>query len=384
MNNQTKRIDVVDGLRGFAVMGIILLHFIEHLNFYSFPELTAFDRGLWDTMFYFCASKMYAIFAMLFGLSCYIMHNNQAQKGYDFRPRYAWRMVLLFFWGLLDLVFFNGDILCTYAVIGLLLIPLVRASDKVLWAVILLMAIQPIEVVYLIMGIFAPTTAPMNINIDENWTACYQACREGNFFDVAKANLLNGLQINFGWAIAHGRLTQTLLMFAIGMLIGRKRLFINENNNLQTWKCILIISVSFFAVLQLMLLCLPECQIPAIANSLDIQLNAWRNLSMTMIYVSGITLLFYRTRASKAIGGLRYIGKMSLSDYILQSAVGGFLFYNWGLSLHTVCGHTDSILLAIAFLIVLHLFCRYWTTHHHRGPLEELWYRATWIGRKKS
>ena len=28
-----KRINVVDGLRGFAVVGIIIIHFLEHLNF---------------------------------------------------------------------------------------------------------------------------------------------------------------------------------------------------------------------------------------------------------------------------------------------------------------------------------------------------------------
>ena len=47
-----QRINVVDSLRGFAVVGIIIIHFLEHLNFYAFPELTAFDIGLWDTVFY--------------------------------------------------------------------------------------------------------------------------------------------------------------------------------------------------------------------------------------------------------------------------------------------------------------------------------------------
>lgn len=376
----TNRIGVVDSLRGFAVIGIIIIHFLEHLNFYSFPEPTAFDQGLWDTVFYLGASKMYAIFALLFGLSCYIMHHNQEKRGYDFRPRFAWRMLLLFLWGMLDLVFFNGDILCTYAVIGLLLIPLVKASDKVLWAVIVLMAIQPIEVAYEVMGLLDPSTAPMFVDIGSNWGACYEACRDGGFLDVAKANLLNGLQINFGWAIAHGRLTQTLLMFCIGLLVGRKRLFINEENHLATWRRILTVAVVVFAVMQLVLMNKPTCECAAIANSLDIQLNAWSNLALTLIYVSSITLLYYCTRAYKVLEGLKYIGKMSLTNYLLQSAVGGFLFYHWGLNLHTVCRHSYSFVLAIVFLIVLHFFCRYWTTHHRRGPLEELWHRATWWG----
>ena len=57
-NIKPQRINVVDSLRGFAVVGIIIIHFLEHLNFYAFPEPTAFDQGLWYTVFYIGASKM--------------------------------------------------------------------------------------------------------------------------------------------------------------------------------------------------------------------------------------------------------------------------------------------------------------------------------------
>ena len=50
-NIKSQRINVVDSLRGFAVVGIIIIHFLEHLNFYAFPEPTPFDEGLWDTVF---------------------------------------------------------------------------------------------------------------------------------------------------------------------------------------------------------------------------------------------------------------------------------------------------------------------------------------------
>ena len=113
------RIDVADILRGIAIGGIILIHFIEQLNFYVFPEPSspfwgAVNQGVWDTVFFLLAGKMYAIFAMLFGLSFFIQHDNQAQKGVDFRLRFLWRMVLLFMFGLFDLMFFNGDILDTF------------------------------------------------------------------------------------------------------------------------------------------------------------------------------------------------------------------------------------------------------------------------------
>lgn len=374
------RIIVVDSLRGFAVIGIILIHFLEHLNFYVFPEPTAFEQSLWDTVFYLGASKMYAIFSLLFGLSCYIQHHNQEKKGYDFRPRFAWRMLLLFLWGMLDLVFYNGDILCIYAVLGLFLIPLVNASDKVLFWTAFILFCQPVELVYIVLGLIDPTQMPMNIGIGKYWGECFEACANGGFLDVALVNLKDGLQISFGWSIEHGRLTQTLFFFIFGMILGRKRLFIDEGNNVAIWRKIGVASVFFFVFMQL-LMSLPESiECPAIAQSLDILITAWRNFAMTMFYVSGITVLYYRTKVRKAIiHKLSYIGKMSLTDYLLQSVIGSFLFYNWGLALYHTCSHGYSVLLGIVFCIALYFFCRWWNNHHRRGPLEELWARATWI-----
>lgn len=376
-----QRINVVDSLRGFAVVGIIIIHFLEHLNFYVFPEPTPFEQGLWDTVFYLGASKMYAIFALLFGLSCYIQHHNAEQRGHDFRPRFAWRMLLLFLWGMLDLVFFNGDILCTYAILGLLLIPLVKASDKVLLGVVFLLLLQPIEMFYLCKGLLNPESLPMNLGIGKYWGACYEACANGGFLDVAKANLAGGLQINFGWAAENGRLTQTLLLFVVGMLLGRKRLFMDECHNITCWKKAIGLSVLVFGVMQLLLntLSFAEMQ-PCAGHALRILLTAWRNLSMMTFYVGGITLLYYRTRVRVAIRHLECIGKMSLTNYLLQSIIGGFIFYNWGLGLYTVSSHGISFILGIIFCLFLHIFCRLWTNHFRRGPLEELWARATYIG----
>ena len=379
------RINVVDSLRGFAVVGIIIIHFLEHMNFYRWPEPSPFEQGLWDTVFFLGASKMYAIFSLLFGLSCYIQHHNEEKRGGDFRLRFVWRMLLLFAWGLLDLVFFNGDILVTYAVLGLLLVPLVKASDRVLWIVAAILFFQPIEIVYLVLGLINPETTPMNLGLSPLWGDLYKACSSGSFWDVAQVNLSYGLQINFGWAIEHGRLTQTLFLFVLGMILGRKRLFINEGSHLEVWKKVAKWSVFAFAVVQPLLMSIPGLyqEQPAVSQSLDILLSAWRNLSMTLFYVALITLLYYKTTSfQKALDRLKYIGKMSLTDYLIQSIVGGFLFYNWGLSLWEVCSHGYSFILALDFLVFLYFFCHFWATHFRRGPLEEIWARLTWIGKK--
>lgn len=379
-----QRINVVDSLRGFAVVGIIIIHFLEHLNFYAFPDPTPFEQGLWDTVFYLGASKMYAIFSLLFGLSCFIQHHNEERRGGDFRGRFAWRMLLLFCWGMLDLVFFNGDILCTYAVLGLCLIPLVKARDWVLALVAAVLFVQPVEVAYEVMGLVHPDTQMMDVGLGAMWGALYEPCANGGFLDVAKANLTYGLPLNFGWALEHGRLTQTLCLFVIGMLAGRKRLFLNEGQNSRVWKRLMVLAIVLYCATQTLLLTVDFGRMPeAVSGCLQIQVTAWRNFAMMTFYVVGILLLYYNTRLRRAIEPLACIGKMSLTDYLLQSIVGGFLFYNWGLALYHVSSHGISLLLGIAFCLVLYVFCRMWTKRFRRGPLEELWARATWMGAKR-
>ena len=379
------RIDVADILRGVAIGGIILIHFIEQLNFYVFPEPSspfwgAVNQGVWDTVFFLLAGKMYAIFAMLFGLSFFIQHDNQAQKGVDFRLRFLWRMVLLFMFGLFDLLFYNGDILCVYAACGVLVIPLIRASDKVLKVIAFLLLLQPIELVYLIIGAIDPSASPLDLGSLDHFNAVAVAQEHGSILDVAVAGLRHGQQVNFLWAIENGRLTQTIFFFLIGIMIGRRRLFYNEGNNLEFWKKVLKGAAVAFAILVPLYYIVPkQFNSACISNSLNVMLNMWKNLSMMLMIVSGITLLYYQTDAKKWLIKIAPYGKMSLTNYLSQSIFGAMLFYNWGFGLFRYCGHTVALLMGAGFILLQYLFCTWWLKNHRRGPFEELWARLTWI-----
>ena len=379
------RIDVADILRGVAIGGIILIHFIEQLNFYVFPEPSspfwgAVNQGVWDTVFFLLAGKMYAIFAMLFGLSFFIQHDNQAQKGVDFRLRFLWRMVLLFMFGLFDLLFYNGDILCVYAACGVLIIPLIRAGDKVLKIITLLLLLQPIELVYLIIGAIDPSASPLDLGSLDHFNAVAVAQEHGSILDVAVAGLRHGQQVNFLWAIENGRLTQTIFFFLVGIMIGRRRLFYNEGNNLEFWKKVLRGAAVAFAILVPLYYIVPkQFDSACISNSLNVMLNMWKNLSMMLMIVSGITLLYYQTDAKKWLIKIAPYGKMSLTNYLSQSIFGAMLFYNWGFGLFRYCGHTVALLMGAGFILLQYLFCTWWLKNHRRGPFEELWARLTWI-----
>lgn len=110
----------------------------------------------------------------------------------------------------------------------------------------------------------------------------------------------------------------------------------------------------------------------------------WKNFAMMLIIVSGTTLLFYKTSASRWLIKIAPYGKMSLTNYLGQSIIGAMLFYNWGFGFFRHFGHTASFFLGVAFIIVQFIFCTWWLKHNKRGPFEQLWYSATWLGGSKN
>ena len=92
LSEKLPRIEVVDALRGFAVMAILLVHNLEHFIFPVYPTgdpgwLNILNDGVFNITFSLFAGKAYAIFALLFGFTFYIQSANQQRKGKDFGYR---------------------------------------------------------------------------------------------------------------------------------------------------------------------------------------------------------------------------------------------------------------------------------------------------------
>ena len=161
--SKTPRIEVVDALRGFAVMAIILVHNLEHFIFPVYPTeqpawLAVLNDGVFNIIFSLFAGKAYAIFALLFGFTFYIQCHNQEKKGKDFGYRFLWRLVLLLGFATLNAAFFPaGDVLLLFAVVGLVLFLVRKWSDKAILITAIILLIQPIEWYHYIMSLFIST-----------------------------------------------------------------------------------------------------------------------------------------------------------------------------------------------------------------------------------
>src|SRR5690554_3847971 len=131
------RINVIDALRGFALLGVILIHILQLFGYSSvnMPDAARFplfDRVVQMIANYVIAGRFINIFSFLFGLSFFIQMDRASKKGVDFRGRFLWRMVLLFVIGLIGICFSFVDILSLYAVFGVILVLLFPLRNWVL------------------------------------------------------------------------------------------------------------------------------------------------------------------------------------------------------------------------------------------------------------
>ncbi|MDR0413812.1 MAG: DUF418 domain-containing protein [Prevotellaceae bacterium] len=379
------RIKVADVLRGFAVMGITLIHFIERFSLYSFPKETCqflvfTDKIIWDSVFFTISGKAYCIFALLFGFSFFIQDNSQKQKGRDFRGRFAWRLLLLLGFACINSTLFPGEILVLYALVGYVLIAVCRLSSRsVLWIAAILL-IQPIEIGKIVYALANSGYAPGAPVDAPYWDIVNSVQKEGSFLEMCTTAIWTGNVANMGWMLTHGRILQTAAMFMLGMVIGRSKTLTCSEKNLKLWLNVLAISITTFFVLYGLNSVIPDfISREAVLAPLSLTLSTLANAAFTGILFAGIILLYYLTRFGHILQHLAPYGRMSFTNYLSQSLIGGFLFYNWGLGLYRYTGITACFFMGIGMFLIQLFFSRRWMRSHRQGPLEWLWKKATWI-----
>ncbi|MCR5314039.1 MAG: DUF418 domain-containing protein [Bacteroidaceae bacterium] len=377
------RIDVADVLRGFAVMGIILLHSIEHFNFYSFPDtsgqsawLNFTDRAIWDGMFFMFGGKGYAIFALLFGFSFFIMNDNQERRGCDFRLRFCWRMILLFLFGCLNAAFFTAEVLVLYSLVGFVLPLVCKLSDKKLFILAIILLFQPLALYFIVRCLADSNYLPPTLPTGALWGATFKVQSGGTFLETVRVNLWEGQLVSLAWAWENARVFQTAALFIFGLLIGRRGLFREEHH--QAWGHILAGAlIAFFPLYGLSNMLPNFITNKALLSQILLIINSLYKFSFMLILVSGIIFAYYKTSLRDKMMILAPYGRMSLTNYIMQSMVGSMLFYHWGFFLQL--GITASICLGASLFLLQLAFCHWWMRSHTHGPLEYLWKRATWI-----
>lgn len=385
------RIDIVDALRGLAVMAIVLIHSVEHFIYPVYPDkmlqpdwLITLDSFVYSIVFSLIAGKGYSIFALLFGFTFYVQLTNQQSKGNDFRGRFIWRLLILAVFATINAAFFpGGDVLLLFVVAGLSLVLVSKMNNRSILLVAVVCLMQPIELFHFVASRINESYTIPDLNVGGLYQVVQDGVKSGSLSTFFIENITTGQKASLFWAIGAGRFVQTIGLFLLGFLLSRKNLFVNSQENIRFWVRVLVISSILFGVLYpLKVEWYDNASNDIIKNSFGTALDMWQKFAFTLVIVSSFIIAYYNNSFKNRLEKLRFYGKMSLTNYITQSMIGAFLFFPIGLHLAPYLGYAASLCIGILIFSAQLYFSNKWFKHYKQGPLERLWHKATWIGKK--
>lgn len=349
-----ERLESVDVLRGLALFGVLIEN-LQHFIRPSDAELAAYaaaasqlDRGgLWLIQF-FCDNKVYLLFSFLFGYGVALqMLRSQATRA-RFVPLHLWRMGTLFLIGVAHAMVWSGDILSTYAVLGVLLLPLRQRSDRTLATVCAL-------------GLVAPTAALAALTVlgpaGSEARASLQASLAAQIYPWRQASFAFG-------------------MFALGLWAGRAGAFSDPTAFTMRARRHLAPALAIGGAANLASVILLERVGAGRLSAGGVLLEASVALgspALAFCYVYAASWALTRPRLRARLLPLAPVGRTTLSNYLLQSLVGMGILARTGLGPWGPVMPAAGIGLSCAIFAAQVAASRWWLARFRFGPVEWLW-----------
>lgn len=373
------RIGTLDFARGLAILFILLMNITgfglpkaAYLNpaYNGLPD--GADTLTWGILHIFVQGKFLAMFAFLFGAGLQLL----IPKGKQWlRARLSW----LVLFGLVHAIFFwDGDILLAYGLIGLISWRMIRDAGSTLQLLRTGLVLYAIGLgLLLLLGLIAgpePSSFWLPgyaaIQYEEIWKVHggWEAWR--NRSDLLSANLM-ALAVQYGWQLAGLMLTGAALMRS-GWLSG--------NFSQRHYRRMALWSL-------LVGLCI---QIP---TTLAQWLNDWEyhvsgyllqvpsELAAPLMMIGYVSLIYGfwpQLSRLKMAYALRQVGRMALSNYLLQTLLCTTLFYHLGM--FNQWSRSTLLWVVPAVWLINILFSLFWLSHFKQGPVEWLWRKLTVLG----
>ena len=382
---------VVDALRGFALAGIVIVHMVENYSGGPLPEgaMSGAEQGLLDQVvnvftLLFLRGKFFALFSFLFGLSFYIQMDSGSRQAGHFAYRFAWRLLLLLAIGFVHHLFYRGDILTVYALLGLLLIPFYKVrSDIVLGMAAILFLGVPRFLLY--WSGYAPGLFMTGLANPDNPVIAtyYDTLCSGSIWEIFRSNAWSGqvmkMEFQLG-VVSRGYLT--FGFFLLGLWFGRISYFrrfneLGKETRRALWLSLLGLVVSIALAGLLLMQLGPNPDMNSGQVMLGLTVLDLGNLAMTAAIFCGFVLLYQLAAFQRVLNHFAPFGRMALTNYVTQSIIGTFIFYGWVLGMLGKMTNSYAFLLALMVIYLQMRISRWWLKRYLYGPLEWVWRSLT-------
>ena len=383
--------DVLDVLRGIAVLGILLVN-VESFIGYGFlpagsplPGSSADDRAAFLIEF-LVQGKFYCLFSFLFGVGFAVFIQRASARGIDAVRLFRRRLVGLLLIGLIhSLLIWYGDILTTYALIGFGLIPFVRKDDRRVLRAAAIWLTSPVLFYLLLMGAAALMPASASAPPSDGGdglppilASAVQSFAHGSYPDVVKGNVVfTGANLVRRFVLMF--FPRVFGMFLLGFYAGRANMFANLEAHVGLLKRLsvggLILGLPL-AFLGARLGGSGSPRQPSWTGLFEMAVESIATPTLALAYAAIICLAFLRFRGVALM--LAPAGRMALTNYLTHSVAGVLLFYGLGAGFYGRISFTYALVgcfLAFALQVAI---SRAWLSVAFFGPAEWLWRTFTY------
>ena len=378
---KSNRIELLDVFRGFAVLGIFVVN-IEIMNCMFMHEevfteqwTSTLDKVVKLIRQLFFYSKFFPIFSFLFGVGIALQALRMQDRGERIGGFFFRRMLVLFLLGCAHITFFwGGDVIHLYALMGMLIALMLKIPTKLLpWLALSVLLFpfygQMASAFYNLVGL--DPSAFLEVNNGDYYT---DVVRSGSYIDGIKLRWLeyvsnSGVLLVFLAPLAFA-------MFVLGLYAGKKGWVHHLEQTALQLKTPMLITITIATLYRIVFLFFRSDFLPYLAEGFHpyvFQAMQLADVFTGLFFLWGIASLWKYKRVRNVLSVLKPVGRMALTNYILQSVVGMFLFTSVGFSWYLELSPPQTFALACvvyAFQIVL---SHYWLVKFKYGPLEWLW-----------
>ncbi|EEM44396.1 DUF418 domain-containing protein [Bacillus cereus] len=373
----TQRVTAIDSIRGFSLFGILLVNttliqfgmFNTELPFYV---LSNTDKSINGFVQFFGTHNFITLFSFLFGLSIVMLQKSSIVKEKNFFSIYLRRIVILLTLGYIHGIFiWEGDILFGYGIIGILLAIFINRKPRtiLIWAFILLVFSMCIKY------FFDPTSNMDNLSVYSEKAQYLH--KTGSYIEHLhfrlNENAFEYLGMNRFLGLVFVLIFVTPLpMFLFGMYVGKKGWLFNVDKYMNALKIIWLISGVFSFTIKSLELLTKHSFLTLLTNNVT-------PISMALFYGSSIILLAHYKWLSGLLFYMANMGKMSVSNYLMQTIIVTTIFYGYGIGLYGKGGYLLGLVLTIGIYLIQLYASTYWLQKYRMGPIEYIWRLGTYL-----
>ena len=334
---------------------------------------TRFDQLLNELHDIFIQNKFMTLFSILFGYGFGVIMQRLEKKSINSTPFFLRRMFWLFIFGCLNLALWNGDILHLYAVTGIFLLLFRKQSDRtVLLCSFLFLFIVPTAIRFCQHFFLGSVLTGGTLS-----EVYYNAYRFGSLKDIAMVNYKTYIpQWIYSW-VEWRDMSETFGRFLFGYYILRRQLLTRLDENFliikKIWRFVLVVTLA-----DICLVIVTDRSPISIPRYILYPFLKMGIFGTALFYATSIVQLYKKGKLAGLMKVFRDLGRMTLTNYLVQTIIYVVIFYGLGLALLGDFSFGIIWLASLTIYFLQGLFSKWWLSKCYYGPVEWVWRQLTY------